>query len=73
MEFELEERKLLDKIDFDKGTIEILGKRYKLNDTNFPTVNPKMPYKLTEEEEILVSKLKFSFMNNDKLHNQGKL
>jgi fructose-1,6-bisphosphatase-3 len=66
-EFELEERKLLDKIDFDKGTIEILGKRYKLNDTNFPTVNPKMPYKLTEEEEILVSKLKFSFMNNDKL------
>lgn len=43
------------------------GKEYKLNDTHFPTVDPKNPYKLTDEEKELVTKLKFSFLNSEKL------
>lgn len=66
-EFELEERLLLDKIDYEKGTIILNGTEYKLNDNNFPTIDPKAPYKLTEEESVLIDKLVYSFVNSDKL------
>jgi fructose-1,6-bisphosphatase-3 len=66
-EFDLDHRQLLDKINFETGTVTIDGKEYKLNDTNFPTVDPKNPYKLTDEERELISKLKFSFLNSEKL------
>ncbi|MBN1059093.1 fructose-1,6-bisphosphatase [Clostridium botulinum] len=66
-EFELEERLLLDKIDYEKGTIILNGTEYKLNDNNFPTIDPKDPYKLTEEESVLIDKLVYSFVNSDKL------
>ncbi len=66
-EFELEERLLLDKIDYEKGTIILNGTEYKLNDNNFPTIDHKDPYKLTEEESVLIDKLVYSFVNSDKL------
>lgn len=65
--FNMEDRLLLDKINFEQGTIEIEGKTYKLNDTNFPTIDPKNPYELTNEEKDLIDKLKFSFINSEKL------
>ena len=49
-EFEMEERLLLHKINFDKGTITINNIEYNLKDKYFPTIDPKDPYKLTEEE-----------------------
>ena len=36
-------RLLLDKIDYEKGTIQIDNKIYNLNDTNFPTVDYPNP------------------------------
>ena len=36
-EYNLEDRLLLDKMDLDKGFVLIGGKRYEINDTNFPT------------------------------------
>lgn len=66
-EFEMNGRKLLDKMDLEKGIIILNDVEYKLNDTYFPTIDSNSPYELSEEEEILVQKLKFSFMNNDKL------
>ncbi|NFQ58408.1 fructose-1,6-bisphosphatase [Clostridium botulinum] len=66
-EFELEGRLLLDKIDYEKGTIILNGIEYKLNDNNFPTIDPKDPYKLTDEESVLIDKLVYSFVNSDKL------
>lgn len=66
-DFEMEDRLLLDKIDYEKGTITIDGKKYTLNDTNFPTIDPKDPYKLTVEEREVIEKLKFSFANSEKL------
>ena len=65
--YEMESRLLLHKIDYEKGTINIDGKDYVLNDTNFPTIDPNDPYKLTEEERELVDKLKSSFSNSEKL------
>ncbi|MCB2289129.1 fructose-1,6-bisphosphatase [Clostridium sp. CS001] len=67
--YEMESRLLLHKIDYEKGTINIDGKDYPLNDTNFPTIDPNDPYKLTQEERELVDKLKSSFLNSEKLQN----
>ena len=58
--FKMEERLLLDKIDYDKGTIIIKGKEYKLRDCSFPTVDKNDPYALTEEETELMEQLRFS-------------
>ncbi|WP_027632252.1 fructose-bisphosphatase class III [Clostridium hydrogeniformans] len=66
-EFNMAHRMILNNIDFEKGTIDLYGKTYKLNDTNFPTIDPKNPYALTKEEKDLVDKLKSSFINSEKL------
>ena len=44
-------RLLFEMIDYKKGTITIGGKEYKLTSCNFPTVDPKHPEKLTQEEQ----------------------
>ena len=56
-EYKMDGRLLLDKIDYEKGTIQIDNKIYNLNDTNFPTVDYKNPYKLTKEEEEIINRL----------------
>lgn len=55
-EYHMGHRRLLHRIDFENGTIELYGKSYKLSDSNFPTVNPDCPYELTEEEKEVVRK-----------------
>ena len=66
-EFEMEDRLLLEKIDLSKGTVEIDGKEFKMNDTYFPTLNANNPYELTQKEAELVNKLIHSFRNSEKL------
>ena len=66
-EFRMENRLLLDKIDFEKGTVLVDGVEYPMNDMNFPTIDPKDPYKLTEEEQEVMDKVKSSFVNSEKL------
>ena len=66
-EFGMANRKLLEKIDFERGVFVYEGKEYALRDTNFPTVDPADPYRLTEEERELVEKIHYSFMNSEKL------
>ncbi len=66
-EFNMEHRLLLDKIDFDKGTINIKDKIYNLNDKSFPTIDRNNPFKLTKDEEILIEKIESSFLNSEKL------
>ena len=66
-EWEMADRKLLNNIDFAKGIITLEGKEYPLRDTNFPTVDPADPYKLTHEEEELMRRLRHSFLVSDKL------
>ncbi|MCF0146255.1 MAG: fructose-1,6-bisphosphatase, partial [Eubacterium sp.] len=66
--FEMENRLLLDKIDYEKGTIRIGDKTYELLDKNFPTVDPEDPYKLTKEEQNVMDRLQLAFMQCEKLH-----
>ena len=66
-ELAMDNRKLLHLIDFQRGVFVYEGKEYLLRDTNFPTVDPANPYKLTEEEHDLMEKIHASFMNSEKL------
>ena len=65
--FHLDNRALLHRIDYEKGTIELEGKEYKLLDTYFPTIDPEDPYMLTEEEEDIMERLEKAFTNCEKL------
>lgn len=66
-EFGLDDRALLHQIDYGKGTIMLDGKEYQLLDTNFPTIDPKDPYRLTEEEEEVMERLERAFLGCEKL------
>lgn len=65
--FGLEERNLLHRIDFEKGTVVVDGVEYELTDKVFPTVDPSDPYKLTDEEEEVMSRLELAFTGSEKL------
>ena len=65
--FNMEDRRLLHRIDYEKGTIKIYGKEYPLLDTNFPTIDPKNPYALTEEENEVMQRLRSAFLKCDKM------
>ena len=71
-EFQMENRLLLDKMDLDKGTVVVEGKEYPLRDTNFPTIDPKDPYKLSPEEAELVEHLRNGFVNCEKLQEHAR-
>ncbi len=66
-EFGMEDRLLLNYIDYDKGTIMYEGKEYPLTDSNFPTIDPADPYKLSPEERDIMDKIHTSFINSEKL------
>lgn len=71
-DFKMDDRLLLDKIDFDKKTVVIYGKEYEMLDTEFPTIDPADPYRLTEEEEQVVDRLKGAFRHCEKLQRHVK-
>ncbi|MDE7271046.1 MAG: fructose-1,6-bisphosphatase [Acetatifactor sp.] len=66
-EFHMEDRLLLDKIDYEKKTVRIGGETYAMKDVDFPTVNPDCPYELSEEEDRLMLRLQHAFMRCEKL------
>ena len=65
--FGMEDRLLLDKIDYENKCITINGQTYPMLDTDFPTVDPKDPYALTPEEDALIATLTRSFRHSEKL------
>lgn len=71
-QFEMDDRNVLHLIDYEKGTIRIHGKDYKLKDTYFPTIDPKNPYKLTDEEHEVMERLRTSFMQSERLKKHVK-
>lgn len=66
-DFELSSRQLMDKIDYERGVINIEGEKYQLNDNYFPTIDKFNPYALTKEEEEVIEKLEKYFVNSEKL------
>lgn len=65
--FGMTDRKLLDAIDLETGTVQIGNKTYALKDRHFPTLMPDNPSKLTKEEERLMTKIEHSFRASEKL------
>ncbi len=66
-EFHMEDRLLLDKIDYENKTITIDGQKYTMKDVDFPTVDRENPYALTPEEEQVMERLRQAFTKCDKL------
>ncbi len=66
-EYGMDDRLLLDKIDYENKTLTIGEITYPLEDCDFPTVDPADPYTLTEEEEQVIDQLTASFRRSEKL------
>ena len=72
-EFGMEDRVLLDRIDYEKGVLRVENKEsgasreYKMLDMDFPTIDPGHPFELTEEERQVMERLRQAFMKCEKL------
>ena len=66
-EWNMEDRCLLETIDFEKHICTIDGKAYEMKSCNFPTIDPNHPSEMTEEETALMQKLHHSFRVSEKL------
>ena len=66
-DFKMEHRLFLDTIDVENKTVTIEGHVYELNEIDFPTLDTNNPYALTDDEQIVLTKLVKSFENSDKL------
>ena len=67
LQYQMTDRLLLEKIDYQQGTIELDGKQYSLLDKHLPTIDPQSPDTLTPEEVMVMEKIKHSFINSKKL------
>ena len=63
----MDDRLLLNLVDYEKGTITIDDNEYVLRSNNFPTIDPNDPYAFTEDEQKLILKLTHSFKVSEKL------
>ena len=71
-EYGMNDRLLLDKMDVKTGHVIWEGIKYSLNDNDFPTVDPKDPYTLTEEEKAVMKELRAAFLNSAQLQKHVK-
>lgn len=69
----LNHRRLLHRIDYLNGTIEIDGRTYALRDRHFPTIDPQNPYELSTAETSCLQRLKHSFLHSQKLQEQMRV
>ena len=66
-EFHMDDRRLLERIDYSAGTVTIGDRTYPMEDLDFPTVDPADPYRLMEEESRVISQLTDSVLHSEKL------
>ena len=66
-EWQMEDRCLLEHIDFQRSVCNIDGKDYEMKSCHFPTLSPDSCL-LTPEESTLMQKLHHSFRISEKLH-----
>ena len=55
-------------MNFKRGYVEIEGRKYEINDVNFPTLIKDDIYRLTDEEQEVLERLCDSFKNSPKLN-----
>ena len=66
-EWQMNDRNLLEHIDFTNQTYTIDGKEYAMKSCHFPTISADNPNALTPEEDTLMKKLHHSFRVSEKL------
>ena len=72
-EWKMQDRCLLDHIDYERGVCVINGKDYEMTSCHFPTINPDNPSELTQEENELMEKLHHSFRVCEKLQKHVRM
>ncbi len=71
-EFDMDDRLLLDKIDYKNHTIELDGVNYNLLDGSFPTIDIDNPYQLNEDEQDVIRHLKQLMLHNEMLQSHAR-
>ena len=66
-EYQMEDRLLLDKVDYENASIELGGKTYPLKEKRFPTVDRDDPYKLSQAEREIMDELEKLFLESEQL------
>lgn len=66
-EYRMDDRLLLRRVNFARGTVALADGEHPLRDTHFPTIDPADPLALSPEEAQLVEKLRLSFLHSEKL------
>lgn len=66
-EYHMEDRLLLDKIDYAAKTVHAYDKDWPMRTVDFPTVDPENPYELTAEEQAVLTELKNAFCESERL------
>ena len=66
-EYQMEDRLLLDKVDYENACIELDGKSYPLKEKHFPTVDRDDPYKLSQAEREIMDELEKLFLESEQL------
>lgn len=65
--FNMDERLLLEKVDYERQEITLQGTTYPLENTCFATIDPEDPARLLPEEQEVIDKLLFSVQHSEKL------
>lgn len=66
-EWGIDHRRLLHRIHLKQATIDVDGVQYDMRDRYLPTLSHEHPYTLTAEEQACLTRLKYSFLNSQKL------
>lgn len=66
-EYQMEDRLLLDKVDYENACIELDGQSYPLKEKHFPTVDRDDPYKLSQAEREIMDELEKLFLESEQL------
>lgn len=69
-EFKMDDRLLLNKINWDKGTVLLGDQEFAMNSMELPTIDPKAPFELSAEEAEVMASLKSSFLNSRELQRE---
>ena len=72
-EWQMEDRCLLEHIDYKRGVCIINGQEYEMRSCHFPTIDPNNPNVLTPEEYQLMERLHHSFRVSEKLRKHIKM
>lgn len=71
-EFGMQERDILDRIDYDRMRVRIEDTWYDLLDSSFPTIDPADPCALTDQECDVMKRMTRAFKNCEKLQKHVK-